>query len=74
MNIFCISSLTYLGNSVPLAGAEPLLEQVLVERVAEGAHRGVLLAPLTRLRVQVVRVQPTRPGKNGEFYITWRDA
>ena len=52
-----------LGEGVPLAGAEPLLEQVLVEGVPQGPHGGVLLAPLTRLGVQVVWVQPARPNR-----------
>ena len=45
---------------VPLAGPDPLLEEVLVEGVPEGAHGGVRLPPLARLRVHVVRVQALR--------------
>ena len=57
---------------VPLAGPNPLLEEVLVEWVAEGAHWGVRLPPLARLRVHVVRVQTLRPGNRGH-YLEWID-
>ena len=50
-----------LGDGVGFAGAKPLLEQVLVERVPEGTHRGVLLAPLARPGVQIVGVQGLKP-------------
>ena len=43
--------------SILLPGTEPLLQQIFVKRVAKSSDRSVLLAPLARLRIEVIRVK-----------------
>jgi hypothetical protein len=54
-----LHSLTHLQILLPRP--DPLLEQVLVERVAQRAHRRVCLAPFARLGAEVVGVETLGP-------------